>query len=348
MDYSSLIGPALNLVGGIAGGAASAGDRGASMGTTREAADLFRTIKPPDVKDQELALNQYQLQGLVSSLLQGNAEQLGPAAAANISTDPAYKAAQMQALQKLQETSKSGLTPQEQAQAQRMAAQAQAQEGARQASIIQNMASRGVAGSGVEAAARLASSQQAANAAATSSDDLRAQAYARMLASTSQAGDLGSKMQTNEFNQKSSQAQAADNVAKFNLQQRSDVIKANLDRQRQVEAANLAARQGISNTNTGLANSQQEYNKKLLQQQFDNQMNRASGLGGKLGTLAAAQNNAANATANQYSGIASGIGAIASAYGAQGGSGGGSGGGLASTDISDTAKGKSLLDGVQG
>jgi hypothetical protein len=302
------------LAGGLLGQSAARSERAAADRARQQALQLFQSIQTPDIKDQQVSLDRFQLQGLLSNLLEQSPETLGESQLSQIEIDPRLRQAQMRALETLQQQGAVGLTPEEQAQATRMRQESQAQEAARQASILQNMQARGVAGSGVEAAARLGSSQQMANAEARSADELRALAFNRMLQATAQSGDLGSRMEANQYQQMSNAARAEDEIARFNLAQRAETLRRNTDRQRAVEAANLAARQQTANANTGLANQQQMYNTGLIQQRFQNELQRAGGMTGQLSGIAQSRDDAATATGKMYGDIASSVGSAFSKY----------------------------------
>lgn len=303
-------------VGGITGNLLSEGDRARSRDLLNRAAGQFN-FEVPDIEDQKLSLEEYQLQGLLSELLEQTPEALGPSAMEAIQVDPRLVQQQRGYLDMLSEISKTGLTEADQIMAQRMAQQSQAQETARQASILQNMAQRGVGGSGIEAAARLGSSQQSANALAASMDDLRAQAYRNKLDAMAKGTQLAGGLREQEFNEQSNIARAKDLTNQFNLQNRNLSAQRNIERSRQVQAANLGARQTAADQNVNLRNLQQQQNKNLLQQQFQNRLNLGSARAGALAGQSSAAQQQANATANMLATTGSGIGSMIAAYGAK-------------------------------
>jgi hypothetical protein len=313
MTLAAILGA--QAVGGIAGNLLSEGDRARSRDLINRAAGQFN-FEIPNIEDQKLALEEYQLQGLLSSLMEQTPEQLQASAMEALQIDPRLKQQQRSYLDMLGEISKTGLTEADQIMAARMAQQAQAAEAARQASILQNMAARGAGGSGIEAAARLGSSQQAGNALAASMDDLRAQAFQNRLNAMSKGGELAGSLRGQEFNEQSNIAQSKDAVERFNLANRLNAAQRNIDRARQVEAANLAARQSFADQNVALRNQQQQYNRGLLQQQFQNRLGLGSARAGAMTGQAQAAQQQANATANMWGTLGSGVGSIAAAFGA--------------------------------
>jgi len=333
------------VIGGVVGNVLGAGDRAAAQGLSQQALNEILSVKTPDIKSQELSLSPYQIQGLLQAINE-EATQVGPSAAEAITTDPRLATAQMQALKKLQDIGAMGITPAEQIEAQQMQRQVDADEASRQKGILQSMAQRGVGGSGVEAAARLASSEAAADRLSNSSDKLRAEAFNRALNATSQAGQLGSNIRSQSFGEQDRIAQAKDAIANFNAQQRSGVNSRNVSAERSRQATNLGAQQSNADRNVELQNNQQRFNKGLIQQNFDNQLRRAGAASGALNTAASGRQASANATGQMFSGIGSGVGSILAAYGA--GNKPSAGGPLESTDITNTAKGRYLLNPEEG
>jgi len=301
------------VAGGIVGNLLGAGDRADAKDLSNRALAEVLGVQVPDVEKMKLSLTPYQIQGLLNTINE-QAEQVGPSALETISTDPRLATAQMQALKKIQEVGNLGLTPAEQVQAEEMQREAQSQEAVRQASILRNMAERGVSGSGVEAAARLSSAQNMANQVAESSDKLRAEAFNRALEATSKAGQLGGSMRQQDFSEKERVAAAKDAIANFNAQQRTGAQARNVSAQRSTESANLSAKQRIADANAELANKEQQYNKNLLQQDFQNRMTRAGTAAGAYGTAANQRQQQANATGQMWSGIGSGAGTALGAY----------------------------------
>jgi hypothetical protein len=228
----------------------------------------------------------------------------GPSAMNQVATDPRLKQAQMNALASLQELSNGGMNAQDKAQLSQIQGQtAQADKGRRDA-IMQNMAARGMSGSGNELLAQLQSSQAATDRQAQQGLDVAGMAQQRALASLQQAGSLGGNMQGQEFEQKSAQAQATDAISKFNAQNsqansqfnatqsnnmgqfnsnnKVDTQRFNAGNTMQANMANTAAannaqaqswnaRQGLGNSNVDLGNTETKTNAiDLPQQNFNN------------------------------------------------------------------------------
>lgn len=293
------------VAAGIAGNLLGQGDRQDANNLSNAALAEILGVSIPDVDKMKLTLTPYQVQGMLDAVNE-KATQTGPTELAGIATDPRLAQAQMQALQKLQDVGSMGLTPAEQVQAAEMQRQAQASEAQRQAGIIQNMKSRGVAGGGTEAAARLMSAQNMANQVASSSDKLRAEAFNRALQATSQAGELGTRLRSQEFGEQERVASAKDAIAQFNANQRSASNARNTAAERARQATNLSAQQRTADANVDMGNKQQQYNTQLAQQDFNNRMARANAASGAYNSAAKQRNASADATGNMWAGIGTG------------------------------------------
>lgn len=221
------------------------------------------------------------------------AEQLGPSKMEGISTDPALRAAQMNALNKLTSIGEAGGRD-----AQFLADQARLESDintnlqGQQGAIQQNLASRGMSGGMSEMVNKQLAAQQAANRQAQMGMDAKAQAEQRALSAIMQGGQLGGQMQAQDFSQQAQQAQAADMINKFNAQNRQDVQSRNVAAKNQAQQYNVGQQQNVANQNVGQKNAAQQYNLNLSQQQYDNEMK-------KRGLVTVAQQGLANSYQNE-------------------------------------------------
>jgi len=126
---------------------------------------------------------------------------------------------------------------------------------------------------------------------------------------------LGGQMRSQEFGEKSDVAKAKDAIEQFNLQQRAGVQQRNIGGLNEAQLRNLQEKQRISDSATNIRNQQQQYNKQLLQQQYENQMAKAKALSGEYGKESDAQHAAGQQSAQQISTIGQGIGQGISAAG---------------------------------
>lgn len=303
-----------SVVGGLMGQQAAAANREAAMQAMSNAQAQFAGLNVPDETKQQLILESLQQQGVLTPEMLQNIS-LGDTGLAGIQTDPKLAQAQMQALESMQRMGATGLQAQDMASLNQVRRSVAGDEQARQQAILQQMAARGQAGGGAELAARLQSSQSAADRASQQSDQLLAMAQNRMLQATAQAGQLGGSIRGQQYGELANAAQAQDAINRFNAQQAMSTQASNVGARNQAQAANLAAKQQIANANVAQNNAQQQYNKQLLQQKFQNQMALASGRAGIGQNMAQFLNQAGQQQAQGMANIGAGIGqAAAGAY----------------------------------
>lgn len=177
------------------------------------------------------------------------AEQVGPTAFESITVDPAYKAAQLDALSRLSQIAdEGGLTLADKAALNQITGQLARRDAAARAATREEMQARGTLGSGAELASRLAAQQESSQLASQRGMDVAAQAQQRALDAIMQRGGLAGQMRGQEFGEQSQAAQAKDIMARYNADARRRA---------------------------------QEYNLGLAQQQFENQMRKT---GAQVGT----------------------------------------------------------------
>ncbi len=264
----------------------------------QKAATKFDAIQTPNISDERVNFDKYASQGDLNPE-KADVNLQGDSALNGIETDPNLSQAQNDALHSLQDIGTSGgLTSMDQAKL----GQIQSQEdtsarGAREA-IIQNAQSRGLGGSGIELLSQMQNQQDAATRASTRGMDVAALAEQRALDALVQAGELGGKMQQTQFGQKAQVAGANDAINQFNTQNKNQVGMYNTTAANNAAAANLESKQKIADANTTSANQQQQYNKGLGQQDFQNQMAKAAGVSGVAKDQAAQANENSKTKSN--------------------------------------------------
>lgn len=309
MAIPALIGGAGTLIEGNRG-------RKAAEAAERAALAQYVGINPPTVEEQKLILEMLASQGDLSpEMLQ--ALSLDPAAMESVFASPETIDAQRDSLNLLQEISQSGLTEGDKAVAREIQRQTSSSDMARRKSILNDMAQRGVLGSGAELAAQLQGLQESQESQAEANDRLMKEAQARQLQALSQSGQLAGQMRGQEFGEGSARAEASDAIKRFNLQNQQRVMDTNVGNRNQAQQFNLANKQRIADTNVGLKNAQQQSNKSLLQQQFQNQMQLANARANRQSQLGQTQQAGHNAVATGIGGIASGL---TNLFGSQAGS----------------------------
>lgn len=258
-----------DLLGGILGNDAGADEMAKSLGISRQALNELKQLYVPTVEEQKIQLVDPELAGLLQ------AEQLGESALAGVSTDPRLKNAQMSALEQLAGLSQTGLGVEDQAAFNQLRRQAGAEAQAQQASILANAEAQGMSDSGNTLMAQLNAGQAQANRLAQGGEAQAAQAAAARRQALAQYADMSSNMANQDFSQKSQAGSARDAIAKFNAQNRQGVNQ-----------YNLGNRQDIANTSAANKNQQEMYNQGLIQQKFQNDMSKATGVAGQTNNLA--------------------------------------------------------------
>lgn len=264
---SGLGGLGAGIAGAIAGNAAS---RRAER-TARRGAEAFEQIGIP--REEALRLLQYDVPLLEEALL------LDPSQLASYEADPRLRQAQLDALDTLSRiSSEGGLDAQGRARMEQVRAQTASQErGAREA-LRQNMAERGLAGSGLEFAAALQGAQGAADRRALEGLNAQAMNEDRRMQALASMADLGGSMRTQDLGEAEKVSQADEAVRRFNLMNRQDISQRNLAAQNRAREANVA-----------LMNQQRIFNRDAAQREFENRMKRAQGISNQLGGAAERQ-----------------------------------------------------------
>lgn len=163
---------------------------------------------------------------------------------ANIQEDPRLRDAQSQALMQLQERGQDGYTVEDKAIMQRTMNEAlNQQRGANMASDSQ-MARRGISGSGIDIAGRLARQQAGISSANQAGLDIAAQGRQQALQAMQGAGQLGGQIRSQDWGQKAQVAGAGDAIDKFNTLNKMSTQQQNIQNKMTSDMAN----QGAQNT----------------------------------------------------------------------------------------------------
>lgn len=302
------------LVGGLIGNLASSGDRQKAIDANQQALQQWLSINVPDPEQQKLYLQQYVQTGKLAPELE-QAIQQSQSQMNNVQMDPAYKSAQLRALQSLQNLGENGgMTLADVAQNQKNLNDVNSQARGQNQALMSRFQQQGLGGSGLELANQLQNQQNATNNLANMTLGTQAQAQQRALQAIMGAGDLGGSLRSQDFGEQARIAQAQDAINQFNTRNLQSVQQRNADRANAAQQYNLELQQGLANRNTDLSNQQQYYNKNLAQRQYEDQLQRAQGASGQYNNLANTYNNQANQTSNMWSGLGSALSQGAGAY----------------------------------
>ena len=264
---------------------------------------------------EQLSLQAPELVGQLAPMLsQEQLTQLGPSSMEKVTTDPRFRQSQMDALARLGEISKEGITPTERlAMEQIRQRQARESQGQQQA-ILQNLAQRGISGGGQEMALRAQAQQSAANQAAMEGMQLSAEQRARALQALIQKGEMAGQIRSQEFGEQSDRAKAADEIARWNAAMRAGVEQRRVQTRNQALADDLAARQAIANQKADIANQQQMYNKNIPVKSYEMEVAKATGQLPMAGDLSKLYGQQGQLQSGMWGGIGKGIGQISDAW----------------------------------
>ena len=226
----------------------------------------LEAIGIPTIEAQRIALEAPELVG------QLEAEALGPSRFEEIAMDPRLQAAQMAALEGITGiTEAGGLDAQSRLNLEEGLGRIAGAEQAR----LQQLREDPTLGQGQKLALQSAAIQGAGQGGRDVALQTAAQAQQARMAALGQQSNMASGMQGQQLQLAGQKASAADAIAQFNTQQRMGV-----------QSQNLGARQAIANQAAATRNQQEMYNKGLLQQQFQNQMAKVTGVTGAQSNLA--------------------------------------------------------------
>jgi len=317
MDPSMAASAAAPIVGGIIGQYASANDRRAARDAMSEAIGAVRDLQIPDIEKQKLVLERLSQQGLYTPEMEAEvAQQVSQMSA--IQEDQGLRDIQRNVVEQLRMYGQTGLSAEDRAALNQARLESARDVKAQQDAVLQNMASRGMSGGGLELAARLQASQEGADRASQEGDRLMAMAQQRALqnimASASQAGNLRAQ----DFDVASQEARAQDVINQFNTQLAAQRQSTNVGAKNTAQQRNLGEKQRIADTNVDTANKEQEYNKKLIQAQFNNQLAKAGLLSGTLTKSADSHAQQAKDTAAAWAAMGQGAGKMGAGAGGMG------------------------------
>ena len=280
-----------------------------ALSLAQQSVNDLNAIGVPPEQAMQITLQKMQSAGMLTpeleqAITQGNTE------LKNISTDPRLQDAQMQALDELRQRGAGGYTVADRAALQQGLDQVNAQERGNRQAIMQDMAARGMSGSGAQLASELSNQQNAAQNANQVGLGVAGQGYNNAMQALAQSGQLAGQMQNTSFGQQAQVASAQDVINRMNTQAQQQAQAANVQAQNAAQQWNLANQQNISNANTGLANEQEMYNKNLAQQNFQNQLGLAQAKAGARAGQAQTALGSANSLANTIAGAGAGMGQI--------------------------------------
>lgn len=299
------------IVGGLIGGAISGGD----SRTARESADkayqeLLNIGAPPETA-KALVLQQFSSAGVLTPEMEQYIQQ-GPSQVEAITEDPALKERQMSALNLLAQRAESGgLNPEDRAKYAEIRDQLAREQNAKQQQIVQQYQMRGMGGSGAELAAALSNQQAGANQASQAGNQLAAAASQNALQAALQSGQLGGQIRQQNFDVNKARASAADEMNRFNVQNRTAQQSRNVGARNQAQQFNLTNNQQLANANVAMGNQETQRQNQAKVDDWNNQVKLAKLKSGAYNDQAEDFNKRAQQTRDQYGQIGGTIGQAA-------------------------------------
>lgn len=275
----------------------------------QQALKQYQNINVPTAQSGEV--NNLPLEAVQGQITPEQIQAAGqaPSAYNNISLDPASRQAQENALQGYQSIANSGgldanallgITQAENA----ATTQARGEQGA----IQQAAQAMGQGGGDFALTQRAIAAQGASNNAATQGLQQAAEAEANREAALTQMSNIGGGINASDFNQAATKANAQNAINATNQGYQNAANVGNVANNMAAQGSNVANAQGVNAANTGAKQQNVYYNAGLPQQQFNNELQKASGAAGVLGTQA-------NAAQQNQQGIMGGLGKLAGAAG---------------------------------
>jgi hypothetical protein len=291
-------------VGGVAAGGLLgqylAGQQAGALASSNKLqalATIAQGLNPPPeigsiTYQQYAAPIDYELAGTL------NPEQLKQTELRNILRNEQARQAQLDVLGKYQDLSQTGLSAIDRAALSEIQNQIATQERGQREAILQNMAQRGLSGSGTELAANLLAGQSAAQRASQMGMGQAAQAQQSRLQALSNVSQIGQGLEATDYERAAQQAQASDVINQFNTQNKISAQAQNLANKQEVMNLTNQQKNRLRESNTDLVNqalTQNVINKPLAQYGLQTQYQ--SGIAGGLQNQAGMQSQQAM---NQY------------------------------------------------
>lgn len=284
MVMAALVGGAL-AAGSLLGGKKGGGGNDA----LRQAIAEFSNVRIPSPEEMKVKLQELVQQGVISPE-QAEAVLVNGSNFENVSTDPRLRAAQLGALNQLQDISEGGgMTDIDRARTRDIQDTFETENRGAQGAIMEDAKRRGTYGSGVELANRALAGQAAAGRASRAGTDVAAEAQKRAMEAILQTGNLSGNIRSQDYGEAAKKAAAMDEIAKFNAANKQGVINTNVAARNNAQAANLGEKQRVADTNTALTNQNRIRNADLIQKNFENKMQIAAGKSGQYANLAASE-----------------------------------------------------------
>jgi len=127
---------------------------------------------------------------------------------------------------------------------------------------------------------RLDAKSKAQSRAGEEADKIAAMNYNAKMSALQGAGNMAGSMQQAQFGRDMNKAGQLDAISKFNQANQINLGQRNVDRSNTAQTGNLNAKQNIENVRAANANTQEMHNTGLIQQDYDNRLEKAKSVAG--------------------------------------------------------------------
>lgn len=252
------IGAAIGGGVGLLGSLFDSGDSGQQEALAK-AMDIYDNLDVATPEEREFTLEYLKKVGSLTPEMETAIKQ-GDTEMAKIAIDPKLKSAQMQALSNLSQQGKTGLTLEDRAGINDIKRDVAQQEKGQRDAVLQNMAARGMAGSGQELAAQLEGAQAGADRASKQNLDIAAQAQKARQQAVLNSGTLAGNMENQSFGEQSAIQRAQDAINQFNTNNAQNVSNANVTANNNAQKSNLDYAKELEQNRVATTNAQRQLN----------------------------------------------------------------------------------------
>ncbi len=267
----------------------------------QQALAQYQNLNIPTVESESVNnLPQETVQGSITpeqeqAALQGDTEQ------GKIILDPAGRQAQQNALTGYQDIANAGgLDASAKLGIQQAVDAANVQSQGAQGALANQARAMGQGGTLFDLTQRAIAGQGASNNAATQGLQQAAMAEQSRQNALSNMASIGGNLESSDYGMAANKANAQDAINASNAATRNNASQFNIGNNMNAQGTNLQNAQNVNSSNTAANQNNAYYNSNLVQQQFNNQLNKAAGMAG----INQSQANAAQtASSNQAAGM---------------------------------------------
>lgn len=272
-----------------------------AQGYLQQALQQYQNIQTPTIASETVSnLPQETVQGVVNPNQIQVANQ-APSAYNNISLDPATRQAQINAMNSYQQIAdQGGLDPASKLALQQTIDAANEQSQGAQGAIQAQAQAQGQGNNAFDLTQRAIAAQGASNSAATQGLETAAGAEANRQQALGNLANVGANVNASDFGQQSTIAGAQNQINAANQGYQNAANTQNVANNANAQQFNVQNAQGVNAANVAANQGNAYYNAGLPQQQFNNEIQKASGMAGvnqaQAGVAQQSQQNASNAT----------------------------------------------------